>query len=184
VPEGTELNREIFGDNAQQNPLVPSVGGRIYASARITPPVVCHQRPVLTCPTDTQRVKLQMMGLLDRFDPLVISGEIGAAKPDKDAFTPSSSGLRLLCRRDLARWRQFDHRRSGSCRDWFHRSLVKSIWCSRWSGHTSEIRNRQPDGVDRPYEWQRHRLTMAMQRTPESVNTFCLRKSCAAFCCS
>jgi putative hydrolase of the HAD superfamily len=38
--------------------------------------------------SDTQRVKLQMMGLLDRFDPLVISGEIGKAKPDKDAFAP------------------------------------------------------------------------------------------------
>jgi putative hydrolase of the HAD superfamily len=38
--------------------------------------------------SDTQRAKLQMMGLLDRFDPLVISGEIGAAKPDEAAFSP------------------------------------------------------------------------------------------------
>jgi putative hydrolase of the HAD superfamily len=38
--------------------------------------------------SDTQREKLDAIGILDWFAVLVISGEIGVAKPDVSAFTP------------------------------------------------------------------------------------------------
>lgn len=43
--------------------------------------------------SDTQREKLRTLGVEDRFDAVVISGEVGVAKPDPSAFRLALDGL-------------------------------------------------------------------------------------------